>query len=84
MIAAPPLRTVLHDPSEHNTSRVALPWSKWFQSITNAVNTPASKNPPAHANSPGTQGQIAFDAAGNLYVCVAPNSWFKYAGSSAF
>jgi|GEM_PF-5974252 len=30
---------------------------------------------PAHHNSAGIPGQMAFDAIGNFYWCYAPNSW---------
>ena len=32
--------------------------------------------PASHA-APGRAGQIATDAAGNLYFCYAPNSWAR-------
>jgi hypothetical protein len=30
---------------------------------------------PASATSPGTPGQVAFDAAGNWYFCYGQNQW---------
>ena len=30
---------------------------------------------PASAPSPGTPGQVAFDAAGNWYFCYGVNQW---------
>lgn len=44
-------------------------------SFTNSV---VSSSPPATASSAGTAGQIAFDS-GNVYVCVATNTWKKAA-----
>lgn len=32
----------------------------------------------------GTTGQIAFDSGGNLFFCVATNSWSKIAGSTTW
>ena len=32
---------------------------------------------PAKANSPGTPGQITWDSAGYLYMCVGPNQWVR-------
>jgi len=39
--------------------------------------------PPAHANSPGTPGQIAFDGT-HVYVCVGNNSWMRATLSGGF
>jgi hypothetical protein len=33
---------------------------------------------PATAASPGTAGQVAFDA-GHIYVCIATNTWVRAA-----
>jgi hypothetical protein len=32
---------------------------------------------PAHHNSTGTAGQMAYDGSGNLYLCYAANSWMQ-------
>jgi hypothetical protein len=49
------------------------------------INTPAvSSTPPltligtypTHSNSAGTIGQVSY-ISGNLYICVAPNTWVK-------
>lgn len=32
---------------------------------------------PAHFNSLGTAGTIAYDTIGNIYVCYAPNTWVR-------
>lgn len=34
---------------------------------------------PATSSSPGTPGQIAFDAAGHVYICTATNTWVRNA-----
>lgn len=34
--------------------------------------------------SPGTEGQVSYDAGGNLYVCVATNSWSKISGTTSW
>lgn len=36
---------------------------------------------PVSNTSPGTPGQAAYDAGGNLFVCVAGNTWAKFAGT---
>jgi len=36
---------------------------------------------PATNTSAGTPGQIAYDAGGNLYVCVANETWAKFSGT---
>lgn len=36
---------------------------------------------PVANNSTGTAGQIAYDSGGNLYVCVATNTWSKFTGN---
>jgi hypothetical protein len=36
---------------------------------------------PGSANTAGTAGQIAYDAGGNLFVCVATNTWSKFSGN---
>lgn len=41
-----------------------------------AFRQPASSSAPATASSAGVAGQIAYDS-GNLYVCVATNTWVK-------
>ena len=48
-----------------------------FNTAAGAVATPA------HDNSPGLPGQIAFDS-GFIYVCVGVNSWLRAALSSGF
>jgi len=39
--------------------------------------------PPANSGSAGIQGQRAYDA-GNLYLCVAANTWVKFVGVTQF
>lgn len=39
-------------------------------------------NAPATATSPGTAGQIAWDASGNIYICSATNTWRRVATST--
>lgn len=38
---------------------------------------------PSANNSPGTAGQIAWDV-GNVYICVAANTWVRASLTSAF
>lgn len=39
---------------------------------------------PVANNSTGTAGQIAYDAGGNLYVCVANDVWSKISGTTSW
>lgn len=39
-------------------------------------------NTPATATSTGTEGQIAWDASGNLYLCPVANTWLKFTGAT--
>jgi hypothetical protein len=39
---------------------------------------------PSANTSAGTAGQAAYDAGGNLYVCVTTNSWAKFAGTTSW
>ena len=36
---------------------------------------------PVSRVSPGTQGQIAYDSGGNLFICVQTNIWAKVNGT---
>ena len=38
-------------------------------------------DPPAYNDSSGQPGQKAYDAGGNLYICVATNQWSKINGT---
>lgn len=40
--------------------------------------------PPDANNSPGAPGQSAYDSNGNLYVCVATDTWAKFAGTTSW
>ena len=39
---------------------------------------PVSPNLPATATSPGSKGQLAFDAT-HIYICIATNTWVRVA-----
>jgi hypothetical protein len=41
-----------------------------------AEGLPGNSNAPALATSPGTPGQIAYDAT-HIYVCIATNTWVR-------
>jgi hypothetical protein len=45
--------------------------------------SPWSSAPTAN-NDPGIAGQIAYDVGGNLYICVAANTWSKIAGTTSW
>lgn len=39
---------------------------------------------PISNTSPGTPGQAAYDAGGNLFICVAANTWSKFSGTTSW
>ena len=39
---------------------------------------------PTANTDPGTPGQAAYDAGGNLFVCVATNTWSKFSGTTSW
>lgn len=39
---------------------------------------------PISNTSVGIEGQAAYDAGGNLYVCVATNTWSKFSGTTSW
>ena len=39
---------------------------------------------PTANTDPGIEGQAAYDAGGNLYVCVATNTWSKISGTTSW
>jgi hypothetical protein len=53
-----------------------------FQStaFTGTANVAWSAVPTANS-SPGTAGEVAYDVNGDLYICVAANTWSKIAGT---
>lgn len=53
-----------------NAAGVAIEWaSNWVAA-------------PATAASTGTAGQKAYDTDGFLYICIATNTWVRFAGAS--
>lgn len=40
--------------------------------------------PPVANNSTGVQGQAAYDAGGNLFICVATDTWSKITGTTTW
>ena len=41
-------------------------------------------NQPSANNSAGVAGQAAYDTGGNLFVCVAANTWAKFTGTTSW
>lgn len=39
---------------------------------------------PVGNTSPGTAGEIAYDNGGNLFICVATNTWSKISGTTSW
>ena len=77
--AAPPTQTKALDEKGFFVSAWVQVFTNWFASMRTPANTVA---PPAHANSPGLAGQIAYDQ-NFFYTCVATNTW-KRAALTAF
>ena len=50
----------------------------------NAVHQFVFDGVPATDTSPGTPGMLAFDNAGNLFLCYAANQWAKFVGDVVF
>ena len=48
------------------------------------ANTVIWTTAPTANNDPGTAGEIAYDAGGNLYVCVSTNTWSKFSGTTSW
>jgi hypothetical protein len=48
------------------------------------ANTLVWTTAPTANNDPGTAGEIAYDAGGNLYVCVSTNTWSKFSGTTSW
>jgi hypothetical protein len=62
---------------------------EFLQTAGNGVlawNTPpvAWSTVPQSNTATGTAGQIAYDAGGNLYICVDANVWSKIAGTTSW
>jgi len=49
-----------------------------------ALNAAVWVTAPVANTSAGSAGQAAYDVGGNLYVCVATNTWAKFAGSTSW
>ena len=39
---------------------------------------------PVSNTSTGTAGQAAYDSGGNLYICVATDTWAKFSGTTSW
>ena len=53
----------------------------WTSTLGNMV---AWTTAPVANTSAGTAGQAAYDAGGNLYVCVVANTWAKFVGTTSW
>lgn len=65
----------LQSPIAEKNGKVTLDWLLFFNSVLTWVPAPAA------GNSPGTQGQLAYDQA-YVYVCVQKNTWLRLALTS--
>lgn len=61
-------------PIDINRNPIMDSWLKQLVQNINGIFVPA----PAHDNSPGTQGQIAFDD-NFFYVCTSTDTWARVA-----
>jgi hypothetical protein len=50
--------------------------NNWVAQAANAINAGIVQAAPAHSNSRGVAGTIAYDGT-HLYVCIATNSWAR-------
>lgn len=58
---------------------VSQPWLLFFNRVHTWVTAPA------HTNSNGQQGQMAYDQNGYFYLCTSKNTWLRFGpGSNAF
>jgi hypothetical protein len=78
------------DPNQHPKkdtkqpgSGLNFPTTKWLQNVFQAIKSAPEipQTVPAHSNSSGLPGQIAYDAT-HFYVCVAANTWIRFTGTS--
>jgi hypothetical protein len=60
---------------------VAINFANGSAAFGNAVSWVAA---PTANTDPGTAGQAAYDAGGNLFVCVATNTWSKFSGTTSW
>lgn len=72
-----PIPNAAQSPLVEKGGRISLDWLLYLQNALSWV--PA----PAHANSPGTQGQVAYDNT-YFYICVAKNTWIRVALAGGF
>lgn len=66
--------------SDGNSSNVLL-GSGTFGATPLSANVVQRVATPGSSSASGTAGQIAFDSGGNFFVCVATNTWSKFAGN---
>lgn len=83
-IADLPVRTEFLDPKALQGSRISWGWLKWLQSIdVSATASPQFVDVPSSSTAAGVPGQFAISDSGDFfYVCVASNSWKRFALSS--
>lgn len=65
-----------------NASNIFLGNGAFSNPVT--ANVPQFVEAPSTNTSEGTTGQIAFDGGGNVFVCVATNSWSKVSGTTSW
>lgn len=52
--------------------------------LTSAGNIVQWVSVPANSTAPGVPGEAAYDSGGNLFVCVAANTWSKITGTTSW
>jgi hypothetical protein len=73
-----PFRAPSEVPISDKDGRLTRDWSIHLELSAQQLKTPANQTPPPASNAPGQFGQIALDAAGNLYVYVG-TKWMRIA-----
>jgi hypothetical protein len=70
-VSPPPISTKVLDSNGLFVSSWAQTLANWWTSMRTPANVVA---PPAHSDSPGLPGQIAYDT-NFFYACVSANEW---------
>lgn len=81
----PPIRTDFRGKTWNGDGIPVYAWLQYFLAISQRLTVPIiSDVAPVNSASPGQPGQIAFDAAGFLYLAVAQDTWVRFGPGVAF
>lgn len=78
LVPQSPFRAPTEAPLVEKNGQMTFGWVQWMQIAAQQLKTPANQTAPASSASPGQFGQMALDAAGNLYLYVG-TKWMKIA-----